>query len=180
MGLEQRNEVEEPSLREAFKQAWVPALATVFCYALAFTLFPGTPLKPGIDFIESNSWETWYIVTMFNVFDMTARFISPVLLRYPQRTIYIFVYSASILFVTTYLLALQIEPASIFQADWARSLNTAGLGFSHGLTSIVLVLVPMNCSEKQKGKGGELGGVSLLLGVCIGCLLAQTLMCNIV
>ena len=133
-----------------------------------------------MDWIENDSWKVWFIVTVYNICDTISRFASPLLLRCSQKTVHILVYSRIIFFVTTYLLALKIEPAWIFQSDWARILNTVLLALSHGFTSIVLVLVPMNCSEKQKGKGGELGGVSLLLGICIGCLLASFLMGNIV
>ena len=171
---------EEPSFRTALREAWSPALGTVFVYALTLTVFPGTVLAGGMDWITNPSWEVWFIVTIYNICDTISRFASPLLLRFSQRTILVLVYARVVFFVTTYLLALKIEPASVFQADWARILNTILLGLSHGFTSIVLILVPMNCSDKHKSKGGMLGGISLLMGVCIGCFLASFLMNNIV
>ena len=171
---------EEPSFRVALKQAWSPALGTAFVYALTLTVFPGTSLAAGMDWITNPSWEVWFIVTIYNICDTISRFASPLLLRLSQRTILVLVYARVVFFVTTYLLALKIEPASIFQSDWARILNTIMLSLSHGVTSIVLVLVPMNCSDKHKSKGGMLGGISLLMGICIGCFLASFLMNNIV
>ena len=122
----------------------------------------------------------WFTITLFHLADTIGRFFASPLLNCSKRTIYIIVYTRIIFFITSYVLTLQIEPASVFQADWARILNTFLFAFSQGFASIVLVFVPMSCSERQKGKGGELGGVSLLFGVAIGCLLASFLMTQIV
>ena len=43
---------EEPSFRTALREAWSPALGTVFVYALTLTVFPGTVLAGGMDWIS--------------------------------------------------------------------------------------------------------------------------------
>ena len=84
------------------------------------------------------------------------------------------------LFVATVILfAYQAEPAWLFQSDAGRIINLVLFAFTQGICSLVLIHVPMSCSETNRAKGGELGGMSLLFGILIGCLFSSFLFNNL-
>jgi len=54
----------------------IPGYGIVIVYIQTFLVFPAVMLHGGIDFIDSISWEVWFVISIFDFTDTISRYLS--------------------------------------------------------------------------------------------------------
>ena len=113
-------------------------------------------------------------VIIFNSCDTAGRYIGASPCADLRRKTVIFMSAFRTLFILTFLLiAFEVSPAGLFQADWFKILNYALFSYTNGYTStLCAVKAPQTVSGEQKGQVGAFVGVTISLGILLGSTLA--------
>lgn len=82
-------------------------------------------------------------------------------------------YSRVIFIATSYLIDYKVAPSWLFQADWFKLLNMALFSFTNGYCGTQCAAkATTQASDNLKDVVGTFVGVSMTLGIVIGCLVA--------
>ena len=153
-------------------------IALTYVFALTFLCFPGLADDSHFNFLSGNKEEdSWYnliSVIIFNSCDTAGRYIGASPCADLRRKTVLFMSAFRTIFILTFLLvAFEVSPAGLFQADWFKILNYALFSYTNGYTStLCAVKAPQTVSGEQKGQVGAFVGVTISLGILLGSTLA--------
>ena len=126
-------------------------------FILTFICFPGLSDDTHFAFLshvknEAN-WYNLLCLTIFNACDLAGRYIGGSPCADLPRPVVLGMAWLRTLFIATFLLvAFEVAPSWLFQADWFKVLNFAIFAFTNGYTStLCAVKAPQTVEGEQKG-----------------------------
>ena len=156
-------------------------LALTYVFVLTFTCFPGLSDDTHFSFLSSlkneASWYNLLCFTLFNSFDLIGRTVGGSSCADVPRLTVLWMGGLRTLFIVTFMLiAFEVSPEWLFQADWFKLVNFAIFSFTNGYTStLCAVKAPGTVEGEQKGQVGGFIGVTIAIGILIGSLAALCL-----
>ena len=120
-------------------------IALTYVFTLTFLCFPALADDSYFKFLSGNSEEaSWYnliSVLIFNSSDLTGRYIGGSSCADLKRKTVLFMAAFRTIFILTFLLvAFEVSPVWLFQADWFKILNYALFSFTNGYTSTLCAI----------------------------------------
>ena len=122
------------------KIAWL-GWGTVIVFTQTFCIFPAVFLQSKISFIENESWQVWFIATLFNVADMISKYLTEKYVILNSRTAFLATISRCLLIGIAFLSAYEI---SIFSNDYVKIANLLMVGFTNGYVSTCQMILACN------------------------------------
>ena len=161
-----------------FKKTEGLLLALAYVFVLTFICFPGLSDDTHFSFLSSikneASWYNLLCLTLFNSFDLIGRTIGGMACADLSKLTVLWMGGLRTLFVITFMMiAFEVSPVWLFQADWFKLLNFAIFAFTNGYTStLCAVKAPGTVEGEEKGQVGGFIGVTISIGILIGSLAA--------
>ena len=151
-------------------------------FVATFICFPGLTDDTYFNFLakvrnEAN-WTNLLCLILFNLLDTIGRFCGGLeCFSLGNRAITILTW-ARFLFVGTFLLvAFEVKPVWLFDADWFKLINLTSFAFTNGhLGTVCSVKAPQVVQGDKKGQVGTLIAISCSMGILSGSILAATVM----
>ena len=115
-------------------------IALCYVFILTFICFPGLTDDTHFGFLahvknEAN-WYNLLCLIIFNSCDLTGRYIGgSACADLPRKAVLWMGYLRTIFLVTFLLIAFEVAPVWLFQADWFKVINFALFAFTNGYTS---------------------------------------------
>ena len=158
----------------------------VLIFAVTFICFPGLTDDSYFNFLakvrnEAN-WYNLSCLLMFNLLDTIGRFCGGMeSFSLGNRTITILTWARFLCVGTFLLIAFEVKPVWLFDADWFKVINLAVFAFGDGhLGTVCSVKAPQTVEGERKGQVGTLISIGVSLGILTGSTLAATAMAQIV
>lgn len=139
MGARNYSGESDCSFRKLYCKTWFLALQITICFAITFTVFPGTSLSTTLTvFGTGKKNEAWFSVTMitiFNVFDTLGRYIAGKIALFNKNSI-IILSTIRLLFIPSFILIqLKYYPDWIFGSDQFKVINMVLFAITNGIAS---------------------------------------------
>ena len=113
-------------------------------YAQTLTVFPAVLLNGGLNFIKNESWKVWFIVTLFNLFDVIFKYLSVKSTYHTSRS----VISLTLFRFIPILVAIYSPHIS---SDFIKVVNIIVLAATNGyIGNSVLILGITNTEDKHR------------------------------
>ena len=140
-------------------------------YTQTLIVFPGLFIQSKISFIENQSWQVWFVITMFNITDMISKFITEKYVILNTYTATLATIGRSIFIGIAFLSAFEVR---FFSNDFVKIANFLIIGFTNGyISNCYIIIACTNAPVKEKEITSKFMGVFLMLGVLLGSLIAS-------
>lgn len=123
------NPYKKASIRTVHNDIFWLGWGLTIIYIQTFIIFPGVFIQGGIKSITNVSWEIWFIITLFNVFDTLARFITE---RWMVLTTFTTVVAVSLRSIFITFAFFSAYDVAFFSSDTIKIINIAIVGFTNG------------------------------------------------
>ena len=156
-------------------------ISLMLVFAITFLCFPGLSDDSYFSFLHGVRNEAnWYNITSLMINSSTdtfGRFIGGLKgFDLNRKTIAILSIGRIVFFGTFLLIAFETRPYWLFGADWFKLLNYFVFAFLGGyLNNLCCIKAPQTVKGKEKAQVGSFIGITISIGVLIGCLFAVPL-----
>ena len=118
-----------PSLKKIYNDVFWLGWGLVVLYIQTFLVFPAVMLKGHISFIKNESWQVWFIITLYNITDTISRFLTE---RWMILTTPTTILATLIRFIFIAFAFLSAYEVPIFSNDFVKMINLLMIGFTNG------------------------------------------------
>jgi hypothetical protein len=84
--LSQTRLKESLSITKVHNSVLLTGYGLVVIYIQTFIVFPAVMLQGGVGFISNISWQVWFIISIFNLMDTVARYVSESFMFLNEKT----------------------------------------------------------------------------------------------
>ena len=160
-----------PSLKKIYNDVFWLGWGLVVLYIQTFLVFPAVMLKGHISFIKNESWQVWFIITLYNITDTISRFLTE---RWMILTTPTTILATLIRFIFIAFAFLSAYEVPIFSNDFVKMINLLMIGFTNGyIGNWQVIIACKKALYHEKELTSKFMSFFLALGILLGSIITS-------